>query len=266
MPALKVGGRCAGVLVEGGGLAFDGAADEVAMSHAAYFFCRPSFLAGVGQADTAPRSWPRRGCARYRSPISGVVEPGRTTSPLWSFQQVGPTISHPQRAEGSRLPRLLRCAGRGVGALEEGTYSYWMLGAGELERLVAPRGRSSGRRRRSRLPRVAHCHASSGWRWRSPWGRWGDGSGARPSLSRLVTMLTSCLEAGAKGLRRSMTAGEEGTRACQSKLPRFSPGLIVDICTDCSTSDGTMECEVSEWGAFESAERSRRDPLHHALA
>lgn len=235
------------------------------MSHAAYRFCRPSFLVGVGQADAAPRSWPRRGCARYRSAISGVVEPGRTTSPLWSFQQVGPTLSHPRRAEGRVC---LGCCAVRVGASEP-----WRRGPTRTGCSGRVSWNDSSPQEGEAVGGGAEvgCHVSrTATRLQAGGGgvRGGAGAMARapPPLSRLVTMLTSCLEAGAKGLRRSMTAGEEGTRACQSKLPRFSPGLIVDICTDCSTSDGTMECEDSEWGAFESAERSRRDPLHHAPA
>lgn len=155
--------------VEGGGLAFDGAADEVAMSHAAYFFCRPRFPVGVGQADAAPRSWPRRGFAPYSSAISGVLKPVRTTSPLGSFQRVRPTLFHPQRAEGSRRPRLPRCTGRGVGVLGEEDLPVLDARGGRAVRTRRPpRGRSSGWGRRRRLPRAAHTHASSGWRRRSP--------------------------------------------------------------------------------------------------
>lgn len=71
---------------ERGGLAFDGAADEVAMSHAAYFFYQPSFPAGVGQADAASRTRSKCGFAPYRSAISGVMK----RSPSVLGDRVGP--------------------------------------------------------------------------------------------------------------------------------------------------------------------------------
>ncbi len=74
-------------------------------------------------------------------------------------------------------------------------------------------------------------------------------------------------EAGSKG-RAVLDGllGKRGRSACQPKLPRFSPGLIVPGSQALGACSWAWIIRLADRMAWESADRSHRDPLHHTPA